>query len=76
MSKIPISEFEFEMLKRQAEEGISGKKKSPAIEKSDPGGESVLMGRIMKYCKQEGFPAQCFRPSRKAIGFLTPGWPD
>ena len=75
MSKIPISEFEYEMLVERVAEKKKGKK-APTIEKADPGGESILMGRIMKFCKNEGFPTQCFRPSRRAIGFLTPGWPD
>ena len=76
MSKIPITEFEYEMLKRQAKNGITGKRKVITEDKADPEPESILMGKIMKYCKNEGFPCQCFRPSRKAIGFLVPGWPD
>ena len=43
---------------------------------SDTELESRLQGKIMKYCKENGFPCQCFRKSRKAIGFLVPGWPD
>ena len=42
----------------------------------DPGPESVLQGKIMKYCKESGFPCLCFRQSKKAKGFLVPGWPD
>jgi len=77
MSRIPITEFEYEILKRKAEEGITGKRKTITTQdKPDPGKESILMGKIMKHCKNEGFPCQCFRPSRKAIGFITPGWPD
>ena len=42
----------------------------------DEGKESELQGKIVKYCKDHGFPCLSFRQSRKAQGFLTPGWPD
>ena len=42
----------------------------------DPGPEEVLAGKIMKFCKEHGFPHQCFRKSQKAKAFLTPGLTD
>lgn len=47
-----------------------------AQEKADEGKESRLAGKIMKDCKDLGWPCQCFRQSRKARGFLVPGWWD
>ena len=76
MSKIPISEFEYQMLLEKVAEKKVIKLNPPSREGKSEYPEAVLMGRIMKFCKNEGFPTQCFRPSRKAIGFLTPGWPD
>lgn len=46
------------------------------IEQADKGKESRLAGKIMQDCKDLGWPCQCFRQSRKAIGFLVPGWWD
>jgi len=43
---------------------------------ADEGPESELQGKITKYCKDHGYPCLSFRQSRKAEGFLTPGWPD
>ncbi len=43
---------------------------------ADPGPESVLSGKIVRWAKERGYPCQCFRQSRKARGFLAPGWPD
>lgn len=45
-------------------------------ETPDEGPESLLAGKIMKYCKDHGFPCQCFRQSKKAKGFLVPGLTD
>ncbi|RLB94063.1 MAG: hypothetical protein DRH26_02235 [Deltaproteobacteria bacterium] len=45
-------------------------------EVADEGPESLLQGKIVKYCQEHGLPCQCFRQSRKARGFLVPGWPD
>lgn len=42
----------------------------------DAGPESRLQGKIVKWAKDHGFPCLSFRQSRKAKGFLTPGWPD
>ncbi len=42
----------------------------------DDGPEARLQGRCLKYCKDEGYPCLSFRQSKKAIGFVTPGWPD
>lgn len=52
------------------------KKRDPEEDIPDPGPESVLQGKIMQYCKESGFPCQCFRKSQKARKFLVPGWPD
>jgi len=67
-----ISEAELIALRANME-----RKSRPAEEDTpDPGPESVLQSKIMKYCKDNGFPCLCFRPSKKAKGFLVPGWPD
>lgn len=42
----------------------------------DQGPESILAGKIVKHCKEHGWPCQCFRQSKKAKGFLVPGLPD
>ena len=49
-----ISEFEYQELLRNMER----KKGSldPDTEKADPGKESILQGKIQKYCKDSGFP--------------------
>ena len=49
---------------------------NPTEDIPDQGRESVLSGKIVKYCKEHGYPCQCFRQSRKAKGFLVPGLPD
>ena len=48
----------------------------PEEEKADPGKEAKLQGKIMQWAREWGRPCQCFRQSRKAKGFLVPGWPD
>ena len=45
-------------------------------DKADSGPESILSGKVVKYCDEHGFTCQCFRKSRKAIAFLVPGLPD
>ena len=45
-------------------------------DKADEGPESSLSRKIVKYCKEHGFPCQCFRQSKKAKGFLVPGLTD
>ena len=45
-------------------------------EKPDEGKESKLQSKIVKYCKDHGYPCLSFRQSRKAKGFVVPGWPD
>ena len=62
-----ITEEEYRLLKIRGDT-------TPGL--ADPEPESALMSKIMKFCKLEGYPAQCFRSSRKAVGFLVPGWPD
>ena len=42
----------------------------------DPGPESVLQGKILKWAKDHGYPCLSFRQSKKAQGFIVPGWPD
>ena len=45
-------------------------------ETSDQGPESVLQSKIVKWCKDAGYPCLSFRQSKKAKGFLLPGYPD
>ena len=45
-------------------------------DKADIGPESKLQAKIVNYCNEHAFPCQCFRQSKKARGFLVPGWPD
>ena len=68
-----ISELEFKLMQERVKNKLKPESADPQ-EAGEP--ESILAGKIMQYCKNEGYPCQCFRPSRKAIGFLVPGWPD
>lgn len=43
---------------------------------ADVGPESVLSNKIVKYCKDHGFPCLCLRKSKKAKGFIVKGWTD
>ena len=70
-----ITEEEYRLLKAQSLKA-TGKAKPSEDYKPEETSEAKLMGRIMQECKARGFPCQCFRASRKAIGFITPGWPD
>ena len=38
--------------------------------------ESVLQGKITQWAKDHGYPCLSFRQSKKAHGFLLPGYPD
>jgi len=49
---------------------------NPKDDTPDPGPESKLQAKIAKWAKDHGYPCQCFRQSKKAKGFLVPGWPD
>ena len=42
----------------------------------DLGPESMLQSKIQVWAKDKGVPCLCFRQSKKAAGFLVPGWPD
>ncbi len=42
----------------------------------DPGPESVLQAKIVAHAKSKGWPCLSFRQSKKARGYLEPGWPD
>jgi hypothetical protein len=53
---------------------VRGEKVSP--HEADPGPESDLQGKITKWAHDRGYPCLSFRQSRKAQGFLVPGWPD
>jgi len=56
-----------------------GRKLWPEKDKAeiaDLGPESILQGKITKWAKDEGYPCLSFRQSKKAKGFLVPGWPD
>ena len=72
-----ITEEEFRILKSTVDKRLGrSPDKGDKTYKADPGSEHRLMARIMKYCKEQGFPCQCFRQSIKAKGFLVPGWMD
>ena len=43
---------------------------------ADDGEESILQGKIIDWADRHGYPVLCFRQSKKAKGFLVPGWPD
>ena len=38
--------------------------------------ESTLQKKITQWCRDRSYPCLSFRQSKKAQGFLTPGWPD
>jgi hypothetical protein len=42
----------------------------------DDGPESKLAGKISKWAREHGYPILNFRQSKKAAGFIPPGWPD
>lgn len=43
---------------------------------ADPGPESELQKKIVADAKINGWPVLSLRQSRKAEGFIVPGWPD
>ena len=49
---------------------------STSIEVPDEGRESVLSNKIVKHCKEHGFPCLCFPQTEKIKRFLPPGWLD
>lgn len=64
------------MAKRQADLR-RGRGHTPAVDDvPDPGLESSLQDRCLKYCEERGWPCLSFHQSVKAKGFLKPGWPD
>lgn len=72
-----VTEDEFRQMKARVDKTLG--RELPELAnggESDTGPESRLQGKIMSYCKENGFPCQCFRKSKKARGFLVPGWPD
>lgn len=70
-----ISETEFQIMKERVDQTL-GRTPEEAEDVPDPGPEEVLAGKIMKYCREQGFPHQCFRKSQKAKKFLNPGVTD
>ena len=48
----------------------------PYDDEPDQGAESVLQSKIVKWCKDAGYPCLSFRQSKNAKGFLLPGYPD
>lgn len=42
----------------------------------DEGLESALQGKIQKWAKDNGYPILSLHKSKKAKGFIAPGWPD
>jgi hypothetical protein len=43
---------------------------------ADEGLESELQKKIVQWCRDNGYPAQSFPDSQKAITLLHPGWSD
>lgn len=48
----------------------------PDTMEADEGPESNLQKKIVKWADQKGYPCLSFKQSRKAIGYLLPGYPD
>lgn len=48
----------------------------PDTMEADEGPESNLQKKIVKWADQKGYPCLSFKKSKKAIGYLKPGWPD
>ena len=46
------------------------------MEEADQGPESDLQKKIVAWAKNKGYPCLSFKQSRKAIGYLLPGYPD
>ena len=63
-------------MKARVDKALGRTPTDPNEETPDAGPEAVLAGKIMKFCKDEAFPHQCFRKSQKAKAFLTPGLTD
>jgi hypothetical protein len=47
-----------------------------AMPEADPGPESVLQGKIEKWCKGCGYPFLSFHQTKHARHVLPAGWPD
>ncbi len=47
-----------------------------AVQEADPGPESILQGKIEKWCRDWGRPCLSFRQSKHAKRLLPAGWPD
>ena len=45
-------------------------------EEADPGPESKLQGKIVKWANDKGYPIISFRQSKNARGFIKKGLPD
>lgn len=60
----------------QWQEYLSRIQKYSSNEKADPGPEAELARKILKYCKEHGYPVQYFRQTPRVQRVLTPGWPD
>lgn len=56
------------------------KKYPPAFKEDetdlDMGAEATLQKKIVAHAKGKGWPCLSFRQSKKARGYLEPGWPD
>jgi hypothetical protein len=48
----------------------------PDTMEADEGPESNLQKKIVAWAKNKGYPCLSFKQSRKAIGYLLPGYPD
>jgi hypothetical protein len=60
----------------QYQEYLTRRRDIPSSDLADPGPESQLQGKIMKWAKARGYPYQSNRQTHRARGLLTPGWPD
>jgi hypothetical protein len=59
-------------LAKQPRADVSGDRWQDA----DEGPENRLQAKIVEWAKTWGKPCLSFRQSKKAQGFITPGWPD
>lgn len=48
----------------------------PDTMEADEGPESNLQKKIVAWAKNKSYPCLSFKQSRKAIGYLLPGYPD
>lgn len=52
------------------------KKPESDDQEADLGPESILQAKIVKWAKGKGYPCLSLKQSKKARGYIIPGWPD